>query len=185
MSTLLENFGIQSVYHYAPLHYLPFIVRQKELLSKPILRQLGFLDTHFRSTSRKQDLKRGFEEYVHLTIEQYPNILRAKLSRGFPHFKISISASVIDATEYHLCRFNIAKTRYLKGGKKAPQESPENGRYYNNKRLPIAVNSEEKEALLSANNKKNMIEVLVPQRVSLAEKVSFEFFHNSSSYKLY
>jgi hypothetical protein len=174
---LLTDNGVKLVYHYSPLHYLPFIARAGALLSKPALRQIDFTDSHFRSTSSRQDASRGFEEYVHLTLDDHPPILQAKLSAGFPHFKFSVAASEIEAVEFHLCRYNIAKTRYLLGGKKAPIESPDTGRYYDGKRIPIAKTPTERRALFEANFGINMIEVLVPQRLDLSAQTTLTFFH--------
>jgi len=75
--------GVRALYHYAPLHYLPFIARSAALLSKLGLRREGFPEKHFRSTSYRQDMARGFERFVHLTIDPHPPILQAKLKRGF------------------------------------------------------------------------------------------------------
>lgn len=177
MTGPLSSIGIQNIYHYAPVHYLPFIARTKKLLSKSQLRNLGFSEHHFRRTSFRQDQKRGFDEYIHLTLDEYPNILSAKLSRGFPHLKVSISVDDIESTEFHLCRYNIAKSRYLKNGKKSPPESPATGRYYHNKTLPIAITTSEKTDLLAANYPKKMIEVLVPQCLVLSKWTAIELFH--------
>lgn len=175
---LLATFGIPSVYHYAPLHYLAFIARQNALLSKVALRELGFSDSHFRTTSRYQDEQRGFAHYVHLTLDAHPPILQAKLGRGFPHFEIALPAIEFDETEYLLCRFNIAKTRYFRGAKQEPPESEKNGQYRSGMRLPVATTPQEREALLRLNLGENMIEVLVPNQVALTAKAVLRFFHD-------
>jgi len=176
MEGLLAAAGVTSAYHYAPLHYLLFIARSKRLLSKPELQRLGYNVSHFRSTSRRQDEKRGFSSYVHLTLNQCPPILQAKLQAGFPHFEIRIPAVELDQIGFHLCRFNIAKSRYLRGGKKPPSESAENGRYYGDKRLPTAESESECRALLAHNLGRVMIEVLVPVKLPLSENSTFIFF---------
>jgi hypothetical protein len=173
---LLAQFGVSRIYHYAPLHYLPFIARRGALLSKTELRRLGFRDSHFRTTSRAQDEQRGFARYVHLTLDAHPPILLAKLEGGFPHFEVAIPAARFDALDYSLCRFNIAKTRYLRGGRQEPPECDQNGRYYGDMRLPIATTLEERKALLRHNYGKNMIEVLVPEQLPLVEGTAFRFF---------
>src|ERR1051326_4364375 len=115
MSVLGDN-RISVVYHYTPLHYLPFIAMKRALLSKPSLRLLGFADTHFRSTSRRADEERGFGEYIHFALESRPPILLAKLAAGFPHLELAVPADVVEAQGFHLCRYNIAKTRVLRRG---------------------------------------------------------------------
>jgi len=149
------------------------------LISKEKLRSKGFSENHFRSTSKKQDIQRGFAEYVHLSILDMPPILQAKLQKGFPHFEVKIASRYVDEQEYLLCRFNIAKTRRFVGAKSEPEESECNGRYYENKALPVAMTAAEKEGLLSCNLGKNMIEVLVPNNLRLNDQVIFSFFSDS------
>jgi hypothetical protein len=173
---LLRKYGVVAAYHYAPLHYLPFIARTGALLSKADLRKLGFKDSHFRSTSRKQDEERGFARYVHLTLDAHPPILRAKLAGGFPHFEVAIPAVEFDNFDYLLCRFNIAKTRYFRGARQEPPESEKNGRYYPGLRLPVAVSSRERQALLSRCYGHDMIELLVMDRIALCKGTTFRFF---------
>lgn len=166
---MLTERGVEFVYHYAPLHYLPFIARSRCLLSKPALIRAGFTEQHFRSTSRKQDQDRGFSEYIHLAVGTQPPILKTKLAAGFPHFELEIPARAVEQTEFHLCRFNIAKTRYFKGAKQEPPECPQNGYYYNGKRIPIAKTRADRVALFRANYGTNMIEVLVPHHLDLPD----------------
>jgi hypothetical protein len=173
---LLSQFGITTICHYAPLHYLPFIARRGALLSKAELRRKGFADTHLRSTSSAQDERRGFSDYVHLTLDAHPPILRAKLARGFPHFEVAIPAPHFAGLEYLLCRFNIAKTRYFRGAKREPPECDKNGHYYEEMRLPVAMTEAEREALLRLNYGQQMIEVLVRDQMPLGEGTSFRFF---------
>lgn len=173
---MLSRFGITAVFHYAPLHYLAFIARRSALLSKNALRHEGFEDAHFRSTSAAQDDQRGFSRYVHLTPEAHPPILRAKLSRGFPHFEVAVPAEQLEQLGYLLCRFNIAKTRYFRGAKTEPPESDKNGRYYEGMRLPVAKTAHERRLMLQLNYGKCMIEVLVADLLPLGHGVSFRFF---------
>jgi hypothetical protein len=174
---LLTQFGVQAVSHYAPLHYLPFIARRAALLSKTRLLALGFSRNHFRSTSREQDEQRGFGQFVHLTLQSNPPILRAKLQAGFPHFEVSIPAQHFEGVEYLLCRFNIAKTRHFRGARRAPVESKQNGKYLRGLLLPVAQTFEEREQLLQLNLGKRMIEVLVREQLRLLRGVAFRFFH--------
>jgi hypothetical protein len=174
---LLARFGIQAVYHYAPLHYLPPIARRGALLSKERLKKAGYSESHFRSTSQRQDITRGFGRFVHLTLDAHPPILQAKLGKGFPHFKIAVPTVDIEQHGYSLCRFNIAKARYFRGAKQEPPESAANGRYYDGLALPIARTKEEIGNLLRLNLGQNMIEVLVRDQLPLSTGTRFTFFH--------
>lgn len=164
----LSSSGLAYINHYAPLHYLPWIARDRALLSKTELRKRGFGDSHFRSTSWKQDSSRGFKDYAFLTIDTYPRILNAKLNAGFPHVAISVPAAEVEKTEYSLCRYNIARTRVLKKGNLPGRpEGNGNGRYYNTQQVPVANSDEDRIALLDKHLGVNMIEVLVPGKLWL------------------
>src|SRR5207237_6387189 len=113
-SVLLTSHGVTNVFHYAPLHYILFIARSKALFSKNELRRLGYDASHFRRTSRRPDEQRGFSDYVHLTLNHFPPILKAKLAGGFPHFEIRVPAEHVEKATVHLCRYNIAKCRFLR-----------------------------------------------------------------------
>lgn len=179
MKGLLTSHGISHVYHYAPLHYLPFIARTRQLLSKVQLKLAGYSDSHFRSTSRKQDAERGFSNYVHMMSRESPPILRAKISRGFPHVEIKISSTLIEKGEFHLCRYNIAKSRYLsRPGATAPPENSRNGHYHGNKQLPTAETVREISALLDSASGSDLIEVLIPSNLPLDEDTALIFFGN-------
>ena len=173
---MLSKHAVDSVYHYVPLHYLPYIIRARVLLSKKRLIEAGFNEAHFRSTSKKQDIDRGFDDCVHLSLENMPRILKAKLNKGFPHFEVSFSGSMFEELDYYLCRFNIAKTRYFRGAKSEPEESPCNGKYQKGRRLPIAITEEEKDALLVCNLGKRMIELLVPSELMMIDRCELRFF---------
>lgn len=174
--SLLKTYGIQSVYHYLPLHYLPYIVRTGRLMSKTKLVEHGFDMNHFRTTSKRQDVLRGFETYIHLTSHQCPPILQAKLRGGFPHVAFEINADDIEKVDYEVCRFNIAKTRYFRGAKQEPQASLENGRYYEKKLLPVARTAEEKRALLQRISNGQMVEILVSHEFVLPESTIVTIF---------
>lgn len=159
----LSASGVESVQHYTPLHYLPFIARSRAILSKPSLDASGFKSTHLRSMSHGQDVARGFGAYAHMTLDRQPRILNAKLGAGFPHIALSVPVAAIEANPFSLCRFNVAMTRYLKRGKKrgAP-ESNTNGRYYLGHQIPIARTDEDKVAMLAKHLPLGtMIEVLI------------------------
>lgn len=170
MDSLSAN-GIESVQHYAPLHYLPFIVRSRSILSKPSLDAAGFKSTHLRSMSRGQDVARGFGSYAHMTLDRQPRILKAKLGAGFPHFALSVPTASIEAAPFSLCRFNVAMTRRLRRGKKRGfAESNTNGRYYLGHQIPIARTAEDQMAMLAKHLPLGtMIEVLIHGDLTLPE----------------
>jgi hypothetical protein len=174
---VLSEHGIERIVHYAPMHYLPFIARSRALKSKSALRQEGFTDTHFRSTSRRQDSLRGFSWAVHLSTLSSPPILRAKLRAGFPHFEVAVPSRAVEAVGFDLCRFNIAKARYFRGAKRAPEESGTNGRYRDGMSLPIARTSEEQRSMLGAwGGGAFMLEVLVNHMLPLDDGCQLRFF---------
>ncbi len=166
--TSLTSAGLSVVYHYAPLHYLPFIARAGALLGKPSLKKAGFSLKHLRSKSSRQDVARGFGEYAFLTLDSYPPILQAKLGAGFPHIALEVPTSAVEAANFSLCRFNVAMTRYLRrDGKPGFEESPSNGRYYPGHQIPIAKTAQDKAALLAAHLNNSMIEVLIEGDLAL------------------
>ncbi|MBR1204935.1 MULTISPECIES: hypothetical protein [unclassified Bradyrhizobium] len=173
MGVLLAN-GIQSVQHYTPLHYLPFIGRSCAILSKPSLYATGFKSTHLRSMSHGQDVARGFGEYAHLTLDHQPRILKAKLGAGFPHLALSVPSASIEALAYSLCRFNVAMTRYLRRGEKCGvPESDTNGRYYPGHQIPIARTTDDKMAMLKKHLPLGtMIEVLIHGDLVLPDDIT-------------
>jgi len=99
---LLSEEGVNSVFHYSPLHYLVFIARAAALLGKTSLGEAGFGPRHFRSTSSKRDVARGFSEYAHLTLGPQPQILESKLAAGFPHIAITVPANAIEVVQFSL-----------------------------------------------------------------------------------
>jgi hypothetical protein len=168
----LADRGVEDVYHYMPLHYLPFIARDKRLRTKPSLKKVGFNERHFRSKSHKHDTARGFYEFAFLTLDPNPRILNAKLAGGFPHIELAIPTSCVECVEYSLSRFNIAMTRQLRrDGKPGFPESAANGRYYGNRQVPIAYTYDDKLQLLRNNLGKRMIEVLLHSDLPLNDDV--------------
>jgi len=122
---VLQDAGVQNVYHYAPLHCLPIIARDRELLGKPSLAERGFSQTHLRSKSSRHDINRGFGDYAFLTLDDDPRILKAKLGAGFPHIGIGVATADVENTTFDLCRFNVAMTRKLRrNGKPGHDASP-------------------------------------------------------------
>lgn len=177
MGALIDA-GVQHVYHYTPLHYLPFIARDQHLRTKPSLKAAGFEETHFRSKSHKHDTARGFYNYAFLTLDPNPRILNAKLAGGFPHIEIAIPTSCVESVDYSLSRFNIAMTRQLRRGNKPGfPESSANGRYYGGKQVPVAYTDADKRELLRQNLGKQMIEVLLHSDLPLQGSISVVCFH--------
>jgi hypothetical protein len=149
--TLLNSeFGIHQVFHIAPLHYLPFIARTRRLLARPKLKDIGYADSHFRKTSHQSDASRGFGDRVFLSTIRLPPILLTKLEKGFPHVRFDIAISALQAAEFDLCRYNVAKNRSnLRGGPvSSHSEGGSNGRYYDGKQLPVARSSADMAAML-------------------------------------
>lgn len=175
--SILAAHGIEKLYHFFPLHYLPFIARDRVLKSKPELAKAGFRDDHNRSTSAHLDGERGFGHYVHLSTVATPPILKAKLKAGFPHIGIEIASDTLGDRSYDLCRFNIAKTRYLRRGEKpGSPETPANGRYYGKMEIPIARTLEEKASMLTLRQSETMIEVLVPGSLPLTDHAKIRVY---------
>ncbi|HEX8572010.1 MAG TPA: hypothetical protein VF759_04605 [Allosphingosinicella sp.] len=172
MGVLTES-GVEVVHHYAPLHYLVFIARDRCLRSKPSLKAAGFNGKHLRSKSNRQDVERGFGAYAFMTIEQEPRITKAKLKAGFPHIGLGVPAKSVEATTFDLTRFNVAMTRRLRrGSSEGWPESEGNGRYYDQHQMPVARSDSEKRSLLAAHLSRNMIEVLVHGNVPLPDDTS-------------
>jgi hypothetical protein len=170
------------VYHYTPLHYLPFIARDERLRTKPSLKRAGFSEHHFRSKSHKHDTARGFYEFAFLTLDPNPRILNAKLAGGFPHIELAIPTACVEQVEYSLSRFNIAMTRQLRRGNKPGfPESVANGRYYDDRQIPIAYTYDDKCALLRHNLGKRMIEVLLHDDLPLHDNVQIICFSDDDA----
>jgi adenylosuccinate synthase len=95
--------------------------------------------------------------------------LKAKLAAGFPHVRVTVTATSVDAVAYDLCRFNVAMTRRLRrGGKAGFTESATNGRYYGKAEIPVARTTRDQVAMLKKYaGTDSMIEVLVPDQLTL------------------
>ena len=179
---ILAKQGVESVNHYAPLHYLIFIARSNAILCKPSLKKAGFDQKHCRSMSHKQDVARGFGDYAHLTLDAEPRILLAKLAAGFPHVAIVVPVAAIDSTEFSLCRFNVAMTRRLRrGGKPGFAASDTNGRYYLGHQIPIARTDADKTAMLRMHLNDTMIEVLVHGDLKLPKNTTVVCFSKADA----
>jgi hypothetical protein len=174
---VLKDAGVNVIHHYAPLHYLPFIARDRALLCKPSLEERGFATAHLRSKSRKQDVARGFGRYAFLTLEEEPRIVIAKLQGGFPHIGIAVPVAAVEATTFDLCRYNVAMTRYLRrDGSPGFPESPTNGRYYDDHQIPVARAPSDKKTLLAKHLNRNMIEVLIHGNIALPDETCIQTY---------
>ena len=170
---LLERLsGARHMFHVAPLHYLPFIARSCSLLAQSKLRALGYMGSHFRSTSHLRDVARGFGDRVFLALTSATPLLRAKLEKGFPHIRFDIPVSALESVEFDLCRFDVAKNRsnLRRGSSLARSEVQSDGRYYEGKRLPVARRPAEKKAMLEKHHPES-IEVQVKDGLLLSDGV--------------
>ena len=159
---ILQEFGIASVFHVAPLHYLPAIVASGEVGSKKRLKASGLADQHFRRTSRQRDKSSGFSGVVHLmSVPTFP-LLKEKLRRSLPHVRIEIPTSELP-DDLLLCRYNIAKHRMAPG---TFREGPSFGYLREPMTVPVASGPEEARSLLQARNGE-WVEVLVRDRLLL------------------
>src|SRR5215210_3054174 len=62
---LIQN-GVAFVYHCTPLQYVPQILASMALYSKNQLLAQGFADSHLRPSSKRQDIARGFGDFIHM-----------------------------------------------------------------------------------------------------------------------
>lgn len=176
MGILLEE-GADLVHHYAPLHYLPYIARDRALLTKPSLSAKGFGPAHLRSKSSQHDIARGFGNYGFLTLERHPKILAAKLKGGFPHVDVIVPGEAVEKCEFDLCRFNVAMTRRLKrDGASGWPESATNGRYYDSHEIPVAREDSDKRLMLREHYDKIMIEVLMHDDLVLPDDTRIQVY---------
>lgn len=176
----LEEAGISYLYHYTPLHYIVYIARSQSLMGKPSLTHSGFPVTHFRSMSWRPDVARGFGDYLFLTLDRKARILSAKLNKGFPHIGLELPIGVLNGKQFHLCRFNIAMTRYLRrDGKPGYPEMPSNGKYVHKHQIPVATAPDDQRALLKAYNPaRSMIEIPVVGDIELPPATKIICFNN-------
>lgn len=175
---ILAEFGIQKAYHVAPLHYLPFISRSRALLSRSRLKEDGYGDSHFRRTSHKADFERGFGDRIYLSPYQAPPILLAKLRKGFPHVRIGVPCSALVGSNFDLCRFSVARSRYLRRlDKPGPSESITNGRYYEGRQLPVARTRDDVRGVLAEHYTKSAnVEIQVQERLPLPSSTTITCF---------
>ncbi|WP_323794690.1 hypothetical protein [Nisaea sp.] len=142
--------------------------------SKPVLLNDGFNNSHFRSKSKRSDVARGFGDYAFLTLSKHPRIVMAKLKGGFPHVAINVPVGAFNGHAFDLCRYNVAMARRTPSSPTGGfLESETNGRYYEDKSLPIAREDADKSALLKRHYPLGtMIEVLVVDELQLPEQTT-------------
>lgn len=172
---LLVKFGQHFAYHVIPLHYVPFIARDRRLFCKDSLRDVGFPDFHFRSTSHRTDVRRGFGSVVHSSSSARPPILDSKLCRGYPHVVIAIPLHMVPESGYLLCRYNIARNRgrFDVSGSSGTLRSPF--------KIPVAQTLTEKQAMLQEFGD-SLLEILFLREVELLQGTTVEAFHEEDAF---
>lgn len=158
------------IYHVTPLHYLPAIASDRALLSKNALINAGYTTRHFRTTSFRADIQRGFSDVVHCMTCSRPPLLESKLQRGYPHILLVADTESLRESDYVLCRYNIARNR------RRWRESEQDGRLRPPYQLPVAVAASEKRGLLSTYGR-DCIEVLIESDLRLQAGTRVETFH--------
>jgi hypothetical protein len=91
------------LYHAAPLHYLPRIVRDGALYAGSVVAARGIAP---RATARRRDRMLGLADYVHLAPTSRTPLLADKLRRGYPHGLLVFSTSVLDLPGAALLPYN-------------------------------------------------------------------------------
>lgn len=167
------------MFHITPMHYLPRILKTAHLLSKTRLIGNGYSKTHFRTTSRKADISRGFGNYIHLSLQEWPPILESKLTKGFPHVRLKIPSSTL-GENFELCKYNIARTRKIRDGKSPAKENSKNGHYYDALHV-LVVRLKEDQIDMMANCKTEMVEVLVKEQLEIDSKTNIQCFSFSDT----
>lgn len=175
MKNTLSQHGIKYLYHTMPLHYLVFICRTNQLFSKEKLIKQGYNISHFRSSSRNADVKRGFGKVVHCTNNPFPPILISKLHKGYQHLEICTRADTLAEEQFLLCKYNIAKNRGLY------TESLSTGKCYDGFKIPVAKSVEEKIAMLSSIDNTQHIEILIKDSLAIPDDAIFRFLSNDDA----
>lgn len=70
------------LYHAAPLHYVPHILRDGALYAASVLAPRGILP---RVSAARRDRALGLSDYVHLSLRPDTPLLRDKAQKGYPH----------------------------------------------------------------------------------------------------
>ena len=97
------------LYHVAPLHYLPSILRDGALYAQSVLAGRGIAP---RATAARRDRMLGLADYVHLSLKSQTPLLADKLRRGYPHALLVFDAAPVQALpETALLPFNTKAWR--------------------------------------------------------------------------
>ena len=97
------------LYHAAPLHYLPSILRDGALYAQSVLAGRGIAP---RATAARRDRMLGLADYVHLSLNSRTPLLADKLRRGYPHVLFVFEAAPVQALpETCLLPFNAKAWR--------------------------------------------------------------------------
>ena len=97
------------LYHAAPLHYLPRILRDGALYAQSVLAPQGIAP---RATAARRDRMLGLTDYVHLSLTPQTPLLADKLRRGYPHALLVFDAEAVQALpETALLPFNAKAWR--------------------------------------------------------------------------
>jgi hypothetical protein len=184
--SVLAEFEASSIYHCAPLHYAPFILRSRKLFSRRALEKQGFTQRHFRSSSSVTDADRGFENFVFCAASKWFPLIESKLDRGFPHFLVDIPVDSIDANQLYLCRYNIAKSRVFRSAKKEPAIDIACEEYVPGLKLPVAHTAQQKKAMLATrlSQKSRSREVIVSGSIEITSGARLIAFSNEDKEEL-
>lgn len=95
------------VYHAAPLHYVPHIVRDSALYARSVLQSQSIAGRDGR------DKRLGLADYVHFSLRPDTPLLADKLSRGYPHaLFVFDGAAVFQQPGVALLPFNTKAWRH-------------------------------------------------------------------------
>ncbi len=102
---LLEG---RSIYHAAPLHYLPSILSAWTLMAASISGAFGIVP---RKTAFRRDRMLGVNGYVHLAFDLLTPLVRDKLSRGMPHVVLEFDAELVARNNLNSCALLPCNTK--------------------------------------------------------------------------
>lgn len=98
-----------SLYHAAPLHYLPHILQSGALYPQSVLAARGILP---RRTAARRDRMLGLQDWVHFSLDADTPLLRDKFARGYPHALLVFDrATVLSLPHVALLPFNTKAWR--------------------------------------------------------------------------
>ncbi len=98
-----------TLYHAAPLHYLPHILQSGALYPQSVLAARGILP---RRTAARRDRMLGLADWVHLSLTADTPLLRDKFAKGYPHALLVFDrAAVLALPHVALLPFNTKAWR--------------------------------------------------------------------------